>query len=151
SATHRNPYNLVYRLDPVRAFELRLVKQIAVGRAIAHGGANDAFVRVEKIDYKPPIQAKLRIPAPTPHGPKWKSVTAKQGANLYTLSEERSNYADGYQIAEINAEPGNEYIRLTSGRVMRLGEEIGGLREDVWRAQIKHTIKKHLEKELQLR
>lgn len=30
SATHRNPYNLVYRLDPVRAFELKLVKQIVV-------------------------------------------------------------------------------------------------------------------------
>ena len=25
SATHRNPYNLVYRLDPIRAFDLRLV------------------------------------------------------------------------------------------------------------------------------
>ena len=28
---------------------------------------------------------------------------------------------------------------------------MGGMREDVWRAQIKHTIKRHLEKELQLR
>ncbi len=53
SATHRNPYNLVYRLDPVRAFELRLVKQIVVASATADGGANDAFVRVEQIDYKP--------------------------------------------------------------------------------------------------
>ena len=52
SATHRNPYNLVYRLDPVRAFELRLVKQIVVASAAADGGANDAFVRVEQIDYK---------------------------------------------------------------------------------------------------
>src|ERR1017187_2433765 len=26
SGTHRNPYHLVYRLDPIRAFELRLVK-----------------------------------------------------------------------------------------------------------------------------
>ena len=54
-------------------------------------------------------------------------------------------------IAEINAEPGNEYIRFNNGRVMRLGEESGGMRDDVWRAQIKHTVKKHLEKELQLR
>ena len=50
SATHRNPYNLVYRLDPVRAFELRLVKQIVVASAVAEGAANDAFVRVEKVD-----------------------------------------------------------------------------------------------------
>ena len=37
SATHRNPYNLVYRLDPVRAFELRLVKQIVVASATSKG------------------------------------------------------------------------------------------------------------------
>src|SRR4030042_1926883 len=37
SATHRNPYNLVYRLDPVRAFELKLVKQIVVASAAAAG------------------------------------------------------------------------------------------------------------------
>lgn len=150
SATHRNPYNLVYRLDPVRAFELRLVKQIVVGSAVADGGANDAFVRVEKIDYKTGIKAKLRIHVQTPDGPKEKSVTVKNGADLFTLSNERAAYRQGFEIAEINAEPESEYIRFTSGRVMRLGEEIGGLRDDVWQAQIKHTVKKHLEKELQL-
>ena len=57
----------------------------------------------------------------------------------------------GYSVAEINAEPGSEYIRFNNGRTLRLGEEIGGMRDDVWRAQIKHTVKRHLEKELQLR
>ena len=78
SATHRNPYNLVYRLDPVRAFELRLVKQIVVASAAAEGGANDAFVRVEQIDYKKGIKAKLRIHAQTPEGPKEKSVHGQE-------------------------------------------------------------------------
>lgn len=151
SATHRSPYNLVYRLDPVRAFELRLVKQIVVGSAVADGGANDAFVRVDKIEYKTGIKAKLRIHYQTPDGPKEKSVTVKNSADLFALSNERAAYRQGYEIAEINAEPGNEYIRFTSGRVMKLGDEIGGMRGDVWQAQIKHTVKKHLEKELQLR
>jgi len=35
--------------------------------------------------------------------------------------------------------------------VLKLGEEIGGLQEDLWRTQIKHTVKRQLEKELQLR
>ena len=151
SATHRNPYNLVYRLDPVRAFELRLVKQIVVASASGEGGANDAFVRVEKIDYKKGIKAKLRIHAQTLQGPKEKSFTIKNGADLYQLSGERAAYENGFVVAEINAEPGNEYIRFNNGRVLRLGEEAGGMREDIWRAQIKHTVKKHLEKELQLR
>ncbi len=30
SATHRNSYNLLYRLDPVKAYDLRLVKRIEV-------------------------------------------------------------------------------------------------------------------------
>ena len=112
---------------------------------------NDAFVRVEKIDYKNGIKAKLRIHVQTPEGPKEKAVTVKNGADLFTLSNERACYRDGFAVAEINAEPGNEYLRFNNGRVLRLGEEMGGLREDLWRAQIKHTIKKHLEKELQVR
>jgi type III restriction enzyme len=151
SATHRNPYNLVYRLDPVRAFELKLVKQIVVASAHAEGTANDAFVRVEKIDYKNGIKAKLRIHVQGPDGPKEKSVTVKQGADLFTLSNDRDNYKAGFEVAEINAEPGSEYIRFSNGRTLRLGEEIGALRDDVWRAQIKHTIKRHLDKEIQVR
>lgn len=151
SATHRNPYNLVYRLDPVRAFELKLVKQIVVASAFADGAANDAFVRVEKIDYKKGIKAKLRIHVQGAEGSKEKAVTVKQGTDLFMLSNERPNYAQGYSVAEINAEPGSEFIRFNNGRTLRLGEETGGMREDVWRAQIKHTVKRHLEKELQLR
>lgn len=151
SATHRNPYNLVYRLDPVRAFELKLVKQIVVASAAAEGAANEAFVQVEKVDYKNGIKAKLRIHVQTPEGPKEKAVTVKQGADLFTLSNERAAYRNGFEIAEITAEPDNEYIRFANGRTLRLGEEMGGMRDDVWRAQIKHTVKRHLEKELQLR
>lgn len=151
SATHRNPYNLVYRLDPVRAFELKLVKQIVVGSALAQGAANDAFVRVEQIDYRTGIKAKLRIQVQTAEGPKEKSVTVKNGADLFALSNERACYAQGFSVVEINAEPGIEFIRFNNGRTLRLGEEIGGMREDVWRAQIKHTIKRHLDKELQVR
>ena len=151
SATHRNPYNLVYRLDPVRAFELKLVKQIVVASAVADGAANDAFVRVESIDYKKGIKVKLRIHVQGTDGPKEKAVTVKQGADLFALSNERASYAQGYSVAEINAEPGSEFIRFNNGRTLRLGEEMGGMRDDVWRVQIKHTIKRHLEKELQLR
>ncbi|MDH5641072.1 MAG: hypothetical protein OEY28_07240, partial [Nitrospira sp.] len=105
----------------------------------------------EKIDYKNGIKAKLRIHVQGTDGPKPKTVTVKQGADLFTLSNERANYKNGFEIAEINAEPGNEYIRFSNGRTLHQGEEIGAMREDVWRAQIKHTIKRHLEKELQLR
>jgi type III restriction enzyme len=151
SATHRNPYNLVYRLDPIRAFELRLVKQIVVASAFPEGGANDAFVRVDRVEYKSGIKAKLRIHVQTGDGPKEKTVTVKNGHDLFVVSNERATYRDGYSVAEISAEPGNEFIRFNNGRVLRLGEESGGMRDDVWRAQIKHTVNRHLQKELQVR
>ena len=107
-------------------------------------------MRVEQIDYTKGIKAKLRIHVQTAQGPKEKLVTVKNGADLYTLSSERACYQDGFVVAEINAEPGNQYLRFNNGRVLRLGEETGGLREDVWRVQIKQTVKKHLDKELQM-
>lgn len=150
SATHRNPYNLIYRLDPIRAFELRLVKQIVVAGASADGGMNDAFVRVQQIDYTKGLKAKLRIHVQTTDGPKEKTVTVKKGADLYVLSNERACYQNGFEITEINAEPGNEYLRFSNGIELRQGAEWGGHREDVWRTQIKRTVKKHLEKELRV-
>ncbi|MCQ3950243.1 MAG: type III restriction endonuclease subunit R [Planctomycetes bacterium] len=151
SATHRNPYNLVYRLDPVRAFELKLVKQIVVASAQAEGGANDAFVRFVAVDNKNGIKAKLRIHVQTADGPKEKPVTVKLGSDLFSLSEEREIYRQGYSVAEINADPENAFIKFNNGRVLRLGEESGGMRDDVWRIQIKHTLKQHLDKELSVR
>ena len=151
SATHRNLYNPIYRLDPVRAFELRLVKQIIVASSKAEGAANEAFVRVEKIEYANGLKAKLRIHKQTPEGPKEKGITVKQGADLYALSDERACYQDGFSVAEINAEPENAFIRFNNGRVLREGDEIGGMRDDVWRTQIRKTIERHLQKELQVR
>jgi type III restriction enzyme len=151
SATHKNPYNLLYRLDPIRAFELRLVKQIVVDSATSTGGVNEAFMRVEKIDHKNGIKAKLRIHVQTPNGPREKSVTVKNGSDLFVVSENRANYRDGFVMTEIDATPGSELVRFNNGLVLRLGEEQGGMREEVWQAQITKTIEKHLKKELQVK
>lgn len=151
SATHRNPYNLVYRLDPVRAFELRLVKQIVVGSAQAEGATNDPFVRFESVDNRNGIKAKLRIHVDTENGTKEKSIKVKNGSNLFVMSGERAQYKDGFEVAQISWEPGHELIEFSNGRRLRLGAEIGGLQEDVWRVQIQHSIRRHLEKELRVR
>ncbi|MBZ0152374.1 MAG: DEAD/DEAH box helicase family protein [Planctomycetes bacterium] len=149
SATHRDEHNLVYRLDPVRAFDLKLVKQIVVASVGAEGGANAAFVRVEKVDHTKGIIAKVRIQVAGKDGPKEKLVTLKSGDDLFDKSGERECYRDGFKVVEINAEPGNEYVQLV-GRRLRLGEETGGARPDVWRVQIKETVRRHLDKELQV-
>ena len=150
SATHRDVHNLVYRLDPIRAFELNLVKQIVVASAEAQGGANEPFVRLEEVDNKAGIRARLRIYERTDGGPRERSVPVRQGADLYELSDQLAMYAQGFEVAEMNAEPGNEYVRFSSGRTLRRGEQIGGMRDDLWRMQIRHTLRRHLDHELRL-
>jgi type III restriction enzyme len=149
SATHRDAHELLYRQDPVRAFELKLVKQIVVASVRTEGAANEAFVRVERIDHEKGIKARLRIHVQGKHGPKEKSVTVKKGDDLFDKSDERECYRNGNSITGISAEPGDEHVQLT-GRRLRLGEEIGGARPDVQRTQIQETVRRHLDKELQL-
>lgn len=149
SATHRVAHNLLYRLDPVRAFEQRLVKQIVVASAAVGGTTAEPFVRVERIDLQP-LSARLTIHVKAAGGPRNRTITVRAGDDLHEISQERPEYADNFRIAEINAEPGFEFVSFTNGRSLRLGEETGGVRDDLWRAQIKHTVKRHLDTELRL-
>ena len=52
SATHKNPYNLLYSLNPVQAYDLGLVKQIEVDGVQADADHNQAFVELLSIDAK---------------------------------------------------------------------------------------------------
>ncbi|MEO8149058.1 MAG: DEAD/DEAH box helicase family protein [Bacteroidia bacterium] len=148
SATHANPYNLVYRLDPVRAYQMRLVKQIVVAEAKGSEAANDAYIKLLKTDNKKGIVAELLIHKNTNDGPKEKKVKVKQGDSLFRKSDERHLYKDGYEVVDINSEPGNEFIDFSNGKRLMLGQESGGIGEELIELQIRQTIQRHLDKEL---
>ncbi len=150
SATHRNHYNLVHRLDPVRAFKLGLVKRIVVASVTSEGGHNHPYVKLLSVDNRKGIKASVEIDVQQGSGVKRKKVGIKDGDDLFSKSNEREQYRSGHEIAEISAEPGNEFIRFSDGRKIRLGEEVGGNRGEVWKAQIKHAVKRHFQKELQM-
>jgi type III restriction enzyme len=62
SATHRNQYNLAYSLNPVKAYDLGLVKQIEVDSIVEENAYNDAFVQVDSIKAtKTKVTAKISI------------------------------------------------------------------------------------------
>lgn len=151
SATHKNYYNLVYSLNPIRAFDLRLVKQIVVASVTGEGAQNDAYVKLVSVDRNNSIKAKVEIDVQTNDGPKRKTVMVKNETDLFVASKERENYRDGYLITEINSEPGNEYVQFNSGKTLALGQELGGVRDDLWKAQIKNTVRRHLDKEIALK
>ncbi len=49
SATHTNLYNLVYSLNPVKAYDLGLVKQIEVDSVVSENDFNSPFLQLENI------------------------------------------------------------------------------------------------------
>lgn len=150
SATHKNLYNLIYKLDPIKAYELRLVKQIVVASVLGANAQNDAYVKLLEVDNKSGIKAKIKVQVEEKGSVKEKDFWVKQNTDLYTLSNEREAYRNGFEVLDISCEPGNEFIDFTSGRLY-LGQERGGITDDLIEVQIKNTIKKHLDKELQLK
>lgn len=150
SATHRNVHNLVYRLDPVRAYDLGLVKRIEVDSVMEGGDFNRAFVALESVSAsRTGLVAKLKIDVELGGGVKRKTVTVKRNDDdLFTLSGGREIYR-GYTVTEINAESG--FVSFGNGVTLREGQAQGGHDDMVLRVQIEETIREHFRKEQALR
>ncbi|ABO49060.1 type III restriction enzyme, res subunit [Desulforamulus reducens MI-1] len=149
SATHRHIYNLLYRLDPVKAYDMKLVKRIEVDSVLEEDNFNQPYIRVESIKAtKTKITAKLTIDCKQADGVKRTSVSiSKNGTDLYELSGNRELY-QGYIVDHIDA--GSQYIAFTNGVVLNTGQQMGGYNDDIMKVQIRETVKEHLEKELHI-
>jgi type III restriction enzyme len=104
SATHTNLYNLVYSLNPVKAYDLGLVKQIEVDSVMDENAMNDAFIKVESIRHcgRNRIIAKVLLNVNTPKGVRRKVITVGGGnADLFKLSGDHEIYRDLPQIARM--------------------------------------------------
>ena len=149
SATHRNKYNLVYSLNPVKAYDLGLVKQIEVDSVLEENSLNGAFVALESITpAKTKVTAKLTIDRNTKDGVRKQTVSVKTGDDLYPLSNEREIYRNGYIVEEIDAS--NGCVVFSNGETLYVGERHDDLNDDVMRFQMRRTIEEHLRKELRL-
>ncbi|MDO9256276.1 MAG: DEAD/DEAH box helicase family protein [Bacteroidales bacterium] len=146
SATHTNLYNLVYSLNPVKAYDLGLVKQIEVDSVVSENDFNSAFLQLENITRTGnSIKAKIKIDAVTAGGITRKSVIASgKNLDLFLLSNRNEKY-EGLKIYEIDF--GNDQIELSNGIVLAKGETQGGMNDDVMRFMIGKTIEEHLKKE----
>ena len=146
SATHTNLYNLMYSLNPVKAYDLGLVKQIEFDSVVSENDFNSPYLQLENITRTGnAIKAKIKIDAISGDGIKRKSVTASgKNLDLYKLSNSNEKY-NGLKIYEIDF--GNEQIELTNGIVLKKGETQGGMNDEVMRFMIGKTIEEHLKKE----
>jgi len=149
SATHREKINLLYRLTPVDAYQMGLVKQISVSSNQISGGFNKPYVRLISVSNDNGFRAKVEIDIKTKDGTvSRKAITVKPGDNLFLLSGERDLY-EGYSIAGIDCTPEFQHIEFSNTEEVGLSKAIGDVDENiVKRAQIRRTIEAHLDKEL---
>ena len=146
SATHTNLYNLMYSLNPVKAYDLGLVKQIEVDSVVSENDFNSPYIQLGNITrIGNSIKAKIIIDIITTNGVKRKSVTSGgRSLDLFQLSGQNEKY-NGIKIYEIDF--GNGQIELNNGVVLKKGETLGGMNDEVMRFMISKTIEEHLKKE----
>ncbi len=149
SATHRNPYNLVYRLTPYEAYRQGLVKRIEVASVVEETDANQVFLRLIGITTaKKTITAQLAVHKLMKGGTvKEQSVTVKVGDSLQEKTE-RIEYA-GYEVSEIN--PGLDMVMFSNGVEIGVGETQGADKEAIFKEQIHYTIAEHFHRQIKLR
>jgi type III restriction enzyme len=148
SATHKNLYNLVYKLDPVKAYDLRLVKMIQVTSVVEDDAFNKPHIAIKgfKTSKTKPPTVQLELDVRQADGPKRKVVTIKQDDDLREKTD-RDLY-EGYTVTEIHA--GEEYVSFSNGITLTLGESHGANKDDILRAQVRETVKEHLDRELRV-
>lgn len=148
SATHREDYNKVYRLDALDAYNMKLVKKISVkGISVKGSSGTNSYVYLEGIDVsdKHAPVARLEYEKRTKTGLTKVSKKIVTGDDLYQLSENLEQYK-GYKVSEINGQ--NNSISFINGVTLFAGDVQGDVSElHFRRIQIRETLKSHFEKE----
>lgn len=148
SATPRVTRNVVYRLDPLDAHQLGLVKTIVVSDAQELGGSAKPYVKLLGVS-RDPFKASLELVCRKKDGSYAKcEVTATQGDDLERVSGGNPAYEGNWRVSEISVEP--ERIELSNYGYLHVGDEIGSNQDAVFREMIRETIREHIRKELQV-
>ena len=149
SATHKDKTNLIYRLTPVDAYQMGLVKQICVSSNEVANDFNMPYIKLLSVSNDNGFKAKIEMDVQNKAGNvARKTVIVKPNDDLFLLSGKRDLY-DGYSVAGIDCTPESELIEFSNTEFVRLGKTIGGVDENIIKeAQIRRTIQFHLDKEL---
>lgn len=152
SATHKEKYDMVYRLDAMDAYNKKLVKKIAV-KAIEKLGTTgtEGYLYLQEIIPQKTggPKAKIEFELLGKNGIRRQTKTVSAPFDLYAESGEMEQYRDGWTLSQFDARYGT--IQIGVNRTIQVGQVIGETNEDdMRRIQIRETIKSHLEKEERL-
>ena len=145
SATHRNPYNVVYRLTPFEAYRQGLVKKIQVASVVKEDDIGQVFLRLDGIaSQKNTLTARIAVHKLMKNGAvKEQVLTVKPGDELGKLTG-IADY-ESFDVDEIDV--GEGFVRFANDVELRNGESRGADKEAIFDAQIRYTIREHFKKQ----
>ena len=149
SATHKNPYHKIYSLNPVQAYNKKLVKQIEVEPVLAKNDVNGAYVVLKEfVAGKKKQAAKVELHVQDKKETKKKTVSVKKDDDLFDKSGGNESYRHGFIVNGLDAKSGK--MALSNGQIITLGEGDDLIRDEIMKKQMECTIKEHLKKEKRL-
>jgi len=148
SATHKNAYNMLYRLTPVDAYDKGLVKKIEVHSVLSEDSYNDAYINVLSLERKNKTSsyARVEIDKSDERGLQRRVIAIAPGDDLAQVTR-RAIY-DGYYVEAINH--AENCIEFSNGKVLYVGHRDESLHEEILKRQIELTIEDHFEKQQKL-
>ncbi|MCT1460232.1 DEAD/DEAH box helicase family protein [Aestuariimicrobium sp. p3-SID1156] len=150
SATHKRQRNVVYRLDPVDAHDLGLVKQIVVAEVAQQGADATPYIKLVEVRREPSWSARLELSCRKADGSlERRVVSVKQHQELSDTRLTNNPIYEGWRINEMSIEPA--YVDLTTHGFLYEGESIGASAGAIYKEMIRETIREHLRKESMLR
>ncbi|WP_385899830.1 DEAD/DEAH box helicase family protein [Tessaracoccus sp. O5.2] len=150
SATHKKQRNVVYRLDPVDAHDLGLVKQIVVAEVAQQGADATPYIKLVEVRREPSWSARLELSCRKADGSlERRIVSVKQHQELSDARLTNNPIYEGWRINEMSIEPA--YVDLTSHGFLYEGESIGASAGAIYKEMIRETVREHLRKESMLR
>ena len=155
SATHKEKYDMVYRLDAMDAYNQHLVKKIAaLGITLTGSTATNSYVYLEGIDLyknKAPT-ARLGFEAKGASGTRTVVKKVKGGDDLFALSNGLEEYSDRYVILPDGIDGRDNSITFLNGLKLYAGQIQGNAQMTALqrRVQIRETIRTHIRREREL-
>lgn len=153
SATPKEAFNLIYRLDAMDAYNKKLVKKISViGISQNRSTGTEGYLYLDHLnlseDQNP--TAVLEFECAGRSGVRRVRRQVNRGYNLYPNSGNLDQYQNGFTIRDIDGR-GSGSVTFLNGITLHPGDVIGlHDEEQLRRIQIRETIEAHLERERQL-
>ena len=143
SATHKEPYNLMYRLTPFDAYNVGLVKKIEVIGSEDEDESKFIFnvldIKTTKTKYVAKVEIEKKI------GDTFEKQVVSLSIDDRLKEKTKNKKYEGLWVSEIH--PDEQKVGLSDGSEFFVGQDADEDKESIFREQIKSTIQEHIQKQ----